>query len=505
MGNALALLEKIHPATGGSSSVRRYEGADHGRRTGSFPINRASVNRDIGMDAKLLRERSKYLYQNTSNARRAINVIANGIVGTGITPTFKTKDKKALKLIKELWKKFGETTVCDFYGRLNYYGITKLIGITYSMVGECMIVRRRVPPNESLMGLQFQVLDMEYLATQINYQILPGGGYTQDGIEYDKRGKTMAYWLFQRHPSDWYTTPVRVDIADIIHVLDVEFPGQNRGVPKGATTIITERDVDEYLDAERMGKKVQAAHAVFRITQDPEAAESADRADFDGDEELERVEPGMMYHLYPGEDIKFNTPPTAPGAEEYKRGQYRSIAAGYGITYEQLTGDLSNVNFSSYRAGWLEGQKSIEHWQWITLIPQFCDRSMLWFLEQVMLAQGGLTKLPDDLEVEWTTPRREMINPLDETEALRNMIRMGGKSWSEAVTEMGYNPDDVLKSYKRDLELWKAAGLKGEWSVDLVPSLKGTPPAKGSADGSSSPPGDGGSGDGNAGKKKTTE
>lgn len=482
-------------------AARRYEGADRGRRTGSFPVNRMSPNRDIGMDAQLLRERARYLYQNTSTAKRAINSIANGVVGTGIIPTFKTKDKRALKVLKGFWKLFGETTVCDFYGRLTFYGITKLVAKTYSRDGECMILRRRVPVTESPTGLQYQVLDMEYLATYINHQQLQNGGWTHDGIEYDRRGKAVAYWLHPRHPSDWYTQPVRVDVADIIHVLDVDFPGQNRGVSKAATTIITERDLNEYLDAELMGKKVQAAHAIFRVTSDPEAAENADAADYDSDEDLEKVEPATIYKLYPGEDVKFNTPPTAAGAEDYKKGQYRGIASGYEVMYEQITGDLSNVNFSSYRAGWIEGQRSIEHWQWITMVPQFCNKAMLWFLEQMMLTPGGLMRLPDDLEVEWTTPRREMINPVEETQAMLNMMRMGGKSWSEAIKEMGYNPDDVLAAYKRDLEMWQGANMKAEWSVDLVPSLKGT--VSPSADGSTSSPQSGSGGKKNGAKNQS--
>ncbi|WP_410543596.1 phage portal protein [Wolbachia endosymbiont of Atemnus politus] len=36
------------------------------------------------------------------------------------------------------------------------------------------------------------------------------------------------------------------------------------------------------------------------------------------------------------------------------RQQLRAIAIGMGITYEQLTGDLSGVNYSSIRAGLIE-------------------------------------------------------------------------------------------------------------------------------------------------------
>lgn len=477
MGRALELLGKVYPAGGqvraGQQMARKYEGADRGRRFGSFPLNRMSPNRDIGMDAAVLRERANYLYQNTHTGKRSINSLANGIVGTGILPTFKTADAKALAILKRAWRMFGETIMCDFNGRLTYSGVQKLATKMYKREGEVIILRRRVPANESIIGMQYQVISMDYLATHVNYQQLANGGYTMDGIEYDKRGKVVAYWLHQRHPSDWYTQPVRVMLEDLIHLLHVDYAGQNRGVPSAAPVILPQRDLDEYEDAELMGKKVQAAHAVFRVTNNLDPDADIDENDYDSDEDLERVEPGMIYKLTPGEDIKFNTPPAAPGAEEFRKAKYRGIAAGYEVTYEMMTGDYSNVNFSSGRMGWIEHQRTIDDDQWLTVVPQFCNKSMVWFLEGVLLMQGGLVKLPDDLEVEWTTPRREMLDPVKETDAMLNLMRMGGKSWSEAVSEMGYNPDDVLAAYVRDKAAWEKAGLKAEWSVDLVPSLKG--------------------------------
>jgi len=232
---AVRNIDKFFPVGKGTIHTRKYEGASRGSRTGSFPLNNLSPNKDIGMDATLLRQRAKYLYQNTPYAKRAINGLSNGIVGTGIIPTFKIgdqpskdKDDALLKPFKKMWKAWGEKLCCDFYGRLNFYGITKLVAKTYCRDGEVLILRRRVPFSESPIGIQLQVLEMEYLADYINYQVLPGGGWTMNGIEYDHRGKRVAYWLFTRHPSEWYTFPKRIPAADIIHVLDVDFPAQKR-------------------------------------------------------------------------------------------------------------------------------------------------------------------------------------------------------------------------------------------------------------------------------------
>lgn len=475
------------PATG----QRKYEAADKGRRTSRFPGNAKSPNLDIGADASRLRERARYLYQNTPYSKRAVNALGNGIVGTGITPTFRIKDlkdpkqePKELKVIRALWDAFAATDAldvrkgCDFYGRLTFAGINKLVVKTMERDGECMIMRRRVPLKESPLGIQLQVLEMEYLAEHVNYQQLDGGGWTYNGIEYDKRGKTVAYWLYQRHPSEWYSEPKRVSADDIIHLLDVNFAAQNRGVTSAATTIVTESDLDEYEDALIMGKKVQASFALARVKMDPGAIENAGEKD-EYDTDMERIEPGMIYDLYPGEQLTGITPPTAPGAEDYLKSQQRKIASGWEVTYEMMTGDLTNVNFSSGRMGWIEHGRTIEHKQWITLIPQFNNRVMGWVLEQILIVPGGLMTLPAGLVITWTTPRREMLDPVKETEAALMQMRAGEKPWSERVKENGDNPEEVAEAYKRDKALWESMGMKADWSVDLVPSLKGTAPVGG--------------------------
>jgi lambda family phage portal protein len=54
------------------------------------------------------------------------------------------------------------------------------------------------------------------------------------------------------------------------------------------------------------------------------------------------------------------------------RQQLRSIAIGMGITYEQLTGDLSGVNYSSIRAGLIEFRRRCGMLQHNILVFQFC-------------------------------------------------------------------------------------------------------------------------------------
>jgi capsid protein len=52
--------------------------------------------------------------------------------------------------------------------------------------------------------------------------------------------------------------------------------------------------------------------------------------------------------------------------------QFRAVAAAMGITYEQLTGDLTQVNYSSIRAGLLEFRRRCEAIQHGVIVHQLC-------------------------------------------------------------------------------------------------------------------------------------
>ena len=84
---------------------------------------------------------------------------------------------------------------------------------------------------------------------------------------------------------------------------------------------------------------------------------------------LAGLEPGTMQILEPGEDVKFSQPADVGASyAEFLRMQFRAVAAAMGITYEMLTGDLTQVNYSSIRAGLLEFRRRCEAIQHLSLI-----------------------------------------------------------------------------------------------------------------------------------------
>jgi lambda family phage portal protein len=211
------------------------------------------------------------------------------------------------------------------------------------------------------------------------------------------------------------------------------------------------RDFDDYEDAQLMRQKVAACFSVF-IT-DPTGEAGNDQKP-----RIDRLEPGLIEDLAPGKQVTFANPPAADGYNDYSRNVLRAIAAGYGTTYEAMTGDLSNVNFSSGRMGWLEFQRLIGEWQQFMLLPMLCDRAWSAFIEGGVIS-GLLPMAARSVTAAWTFPAREMIDPVKEIKGKSEEVRNGFMSWQEAVREFGRDPETVLQQMKEDAENFTRLGL----------------------------------------------
>lgn len=437
--------------------TRRYEGGAYGHRHSGFHVKvDQSPNELIHQDLKNLVTRSRYLSINNPYAKRAPKIIANNVVGTGILPT-PVGEKEDIDRINAAWRSWGETLECDFNGDFNFYGIQKLIMRTIVISGEALVIRKRVKADVSKLGIQLLVLEGDYIdQTKHNYWSggYGKGNYDYYGIRYNEENKKIGYWIYDRHPLEGNIQSSFVPIEDIIHIFEVERSGQNRGVPFSSSTILKQRDLDDYEDAEILGKKAASCMPIFVTNNDLEGTSNG------YEDKVEHLEPGTINYLKPGESVSFAQPPQNPGFSEFIKTQHRAIANGYGVTYEQLTGDLSNVNFSSARLGWIEFQRMVDDWQYLLIIPKFCEKAYKWFLEACRIAIGTRS----DIQVNWTAPRREMIDPVKEINGMKNMVRAGFTSWQEVVKQQGYNPEDVLRELKEDQKKFTDAGLMPEWS-----------------------------------------
>lgn len=430
---------------------RKYDGA---KRPAGSNLN-TSTNIDIANALPLLRARSKDLEKNNPYVKSAIRKIGNNTVGCGVLPTPLHKDKIINEALKQAWKCWAEETDCDFYGKQNFYAIQKLVTKTVAKSGDCFIrfIQRQFKVGQ--IPLQLMVFDAELIdqhKTSFSFHGLDN--YIRNGIEYDKYGRVVAYWVFPRNPNEFAVLESeRIKASEIIHVYEIDNPAQERGVPRVTPAMVRAKDFDDYEFSELTRQKYASCFTAF-VTETDDSGSSGRDDDFD----LDTIEPGRIETLPPGKQVTFGTPPDAGNFSDYSKTVLRGIAAGIGVTYEAMTGDLSNVNFSSYRAGHIEFKLDVEDLQWLVLIPMFCDK--VWKRFVMLASLMDIVPIDTICKAQWTPPRREMLNPVEETKAMVEAIRGGLMSWQEIVRQQGYIPDELIKELQKDKELFDSIGIK---------------------------------------------
>lgn len=434
---------------------RKYDAASRGKRAKGWQTSGSSADNEINVTGSIIRNRARGMVRNNPYIRKAVRVVRTSVVGSGIKLAIRSKQTANARRAKQLWKQWAESTACDFMGRKNLYGIQRLVINAVYVDGEVFIRRRRNAKKE--IPFELQVLEADFLDTTKNYSKLENGGRIDHGIETDAEGRKVAYWMYQQHPHDntvWRSlVSVRVPADEVLHIYSEERPGQLRGVSQLVASMFRLRDFDEYEDAQLIRQKIAACFAAF-VTGDGEVRPGD--PDADGGLPLERVEPGIIEYLPPGKQVTFGNPPETRNYDEYARKILQGAAAGAGLTYESLTGDLSNVNFSSGRMGWIEMNRFVKEWQEDQMILQLCMPVWEWFVEAATI-KGHFTQRAK-FDTSWTAPRREMIDPVKETKGLTDSVRAGLASWQDTVRELGGDPEILEAEFAEDMAMFDRLG-----------------------------------------------
>lgn len=473
-----------------------FEAAAGGRRAAGWYRTSSDANAANRPALVALRELSRDLRRNNGWARRGIQVIANNTVGWGITPKAVASNAKVVRAATQLWKDWGESTHCDHDGRLSFCGLQKLVMQTVAEAGECLIVRQPAASAEGLpVPIRLQVLEPDYLSPIQDGVRTNGNGVIIQGVEFDEAGHRVAYWLYTRHPGSALAgltvrgapfATIRVPAENVLHVYQVERPGQVRGVPWLASAIARLNDFDDFEDAELMKAKVAACFAAF--VQDFEGASTALGEQDVTDTKLESLEPGQITYLPPGKSVTFSQPQGVTDGSFTTR-NLRRVAASLGVTYEDLTGDYSQVNFSSARMARLAHWANVTDWRENMLIPQFCAGAWSWVM-QMAAGLNGWGQVPT---AEWTPPPMPMIEPDKEGSAYQRLVRAGAMTIPQMIRELGYDPDthlqEIADTNKKLDELGivldtdpRQTNLKGAvqpaGQEDLPAGPDGSPPSK---------------------------
>lgn len=460
-----------YSATYGIGNAGGFAGGAITRLTNSLANWSESVNADLDGSLTILRARGRQMAQNNEYGRRFLTMVAANIVGAAGPklqvrayqdfPDSKTRqpllDKIANDAVEVHFARWCKRA--DITGRMDFAHLARVAAKATARDGEALV--RIVRQPGLAYGMALQLLEADRLDDQLN-RLLTGGGAIRQGVEIDSAGRAVAYWIKTAHPGERYTAarpePERVPAAQILHIFLPERAEQVRGFTWFHAIILRNMQLHGFNDAAvtaaRIGaSKIAALERAEESTAPPNAVETMADGQAGGALQM-NVEAGEMFELPPGYKLS-SWNPDYPHAnyESFVKAAMRGIAAGLDVATHNLSGDMTDVNYSSARIAELA-----ERDNWITLQSWFIRALVEPVYEEwlaMALLRGDITfpngkALPAERLSKFRDASRfqgrrwRWVDPAKEIAAAKEAVALGITSRTRLAAEQGEEFDDVL-------------------------------------------------------------
>ena len=273
---------------------------------------------------------------------------------------------KKANVIQKLWDEIADNPSIDNYG--DFHSVQTLWNTSMFISGEAisrMVIRKR---KGITIPLALQHIDNIYLDPRYNgdYDNIPN---LKNGIQF-KDGAPYRYF-FSKEPESKLILPtsvssekIPVDAKEIIHLFIQDMPGQWRGIPIASPIIMPLYALDDLNEA--TVRKQQAAQAVAWVVENSKpssllaigrnhvvSADGSSTHPVDAIEEKRKVTfstAGETQYLESGETIQFfQGEGIGNNYDSLVLYETRKIIQSLGLTYQQVTGDINQLSFSSLK------------------------------------------------------------------------------------------------------------------------------------------------------------
>jgi lambda family phage portal protein len=471
------------------AAQRTYGGATVGRLTNDWnPLNTSADSELVG-SIRALRSRSRQLTRDNEYALRAKRLVQTNVIGQGIGMQAQVANVRGRLVdsvntqIENEFERWCNKRSCHTGGTLHFHDIERLLLGELFEAGEVLVRYIKQPFGDSRVPLALEVIEADRLIDTWQTAKAPNGNAIRMGVEVDQWQRPVAYWLYPSHPGDYQFTSfqpsrfIRVPVEEIDHLFVQDRLPQTRGVPWMHAALKRLKDVGGYAEAEIVAARASASIMGFIKT--PEL-EPSDNPDADT-QPVYDLEPGVVKQLLPGQEFTgFN--PSRPNAamDPFMRLMLRGIASAIGVSYESLSRDYSQSNYSSSRLSLLDDRdlyKVLQRWT----VRNFREPLHKMWMEQAVLA--GALSFPDfysqrdKYEAVRFRPRGwSWVDPIKEVAAYESAVQAGFMTVGDVVgaTGNGQDLEDVLKARRAELD--QMAELDLHFSTSVAPVKVGVSP-----------------------------
>jgi lambda family phage portal protein len=329
-----------------------------------------------------------------------------------------------------------------------------------------------------------RLIEPDQLDTHYNAKY--GNNEIRMGVELNEWKVPIAYWIDSEHPGDYYVAMrsqgkmrVRVPANEILFPFRQLRAGQTRGMSWLASSMNYLKMLGGYEEAEIVHKRLSASKMGFFYTEGTDYGPTD--PDNPDDPFTMEASPGLMDQLPPGYKFQSWDPQhSATDFEGFRKAMLRRVAAGFGVSYNTLAGDLESVNYSSLRDGKLterETFKSLQKWFIDSykrpLFQAWLEHSLDFGL--IKANQGRGFALPSKKLEKFSShvfiPRRwAWVDPKKDAEALEILRRNNWTTDADIISEQGKEIGDVYAQIDQDQQLAESFGIKTELEVEAMPA-----------------------------------
>ena len=423
-----------------------------------------SPREDIDAHNYTLRQRARMLYMAAPVATSAIktnrtNVIGCGLqlksrinrVKLGLTPEQAKEWQRKTEEEFELW--VANKRNCDAIGVNNFYTAQQLALASCLLSGDMIVLLKHEDPTVlNPYGLRFHMIEADRVSTptamtagssffaNMTQGETKEGNRIYDGIEVDKNGRIIAYWIRNTYPfqqtadkTEWkrvLATGEETGLPNVLHVMETERPEQYRGVSYLAQVIEPLLQMRRYTDSELTAAVVESFFTAFIKTEADPNENPYNEVGGDGTEQVSddpneyEMGPGQINIMKPGEDVVFGDPKRpAGGFDGFVVAICKQIGAALEIPADLLLKSF-NASYSASRAALLEAWKAFKmRREWFA--DDFCRPLYeVWMAEAVargrIIAPGFFSDPAIRaawLGSEWIGPTQGQLDPVKEITA----------------------------------------------------------------------------------------
>lgn len=449
---------------------KSYDAGDTGRLNAGWVVANAPAEQTNQAHRDKIRARARDLERNSDVAEAIVGNFERNVVGVGITLQAKVKDangnddKDLNERIEYLWKKWCKAKNCDITGQQSFAEMLRMAERRSKVDGGILFIKSYAPDRK--IPLVLQAREVDDIDKSIYSLSTPSGNRIINGIELDRYNKPIAYHLKTVTPDGlWEDKTERIEANRVISLLNKKRPSQIREISELARTAPRVRDTNEFIEAQSVKERVLACLSVFIKKVIPgNGLGRGSVVDKQSGYTQKTLTPAMITELNAGDEVQVVNPSgQSSNARDFISIQQRLAGSGMGLSYEAVSRDMSQVNYSSARQGFLQDQITYKIDQEY-LKEHLCSEVYIEFLISAWLA--GELDIPDFwqnqekyMEHDWIAPGWSWIDPLKEVNANKIAVATGQTTLAEICASNGKDWREIMKQRSKEQQYAQELGL----------------------------------------------